>query len=314
MAKPKNIALTEEGVITQEALAAYIEGRLNDAEHAEMDKLLAADPFAQEALDGLRKATKLNDMPTAITSINTLLREKTGLRERRKKGIEIHWTVYAYASVILAVLIGAGFVMIHFMPGNNRQPEEKVIPQGQESMPVIEKTDTIAKDTIQPVRSDETATPVDTTAATDSSKIPKIPATPVAAGQAVATASPKAKDSIGPEMAVQLEIAKAYFDASDYINAYIKYNEVLASQPGNADALFFGGISCYLSETPGLGEANFDKLLRAGAYPDGAKWYKANILIRRGQKEAAKQMLRDLVNSNSTYKERAIKKYEELYK
>ena len=41
MAKPKQIILTEEGVITQEALLAYAEGRLGAAESAQLEKLLA---------------------------------------------------------------------------------------------------------------------------------------------------------------------------------------------------------------------------------------------------------------------------------
>jgi hypothetical protein len=63
-----------------------------------------------------------------------------------------------------------------------------------------------------------------------------------------------------------------------------------------------------------LGEANFDKLAKTGMYPEGAKWYKANILIKKGRKEEAKPLLRDLINSNSSFKDRAVKQYEDLYK
>jgi hypothetical protein len=44
------------------------------------------------------------------------------------------------------------------------------------------------------------------------------------------------------------------------------------------------------------------------------KWYKANILIKKGKKDEAKPLLRDLINTNSIFKDRAVKQYEELYK
>jgi len=56
------------------------------------------------------------------------------------------------------------------------------------------------------------------------------------------------------------------------------------------------------------------KLAKSSLYPEGVKWYKANILIKKGKKDDAKPLLRDLINTNSIFKDRAVKQYEELYK
>ncbi len=335
MAKPKNIDLTVDGVITQEALLAYAEGRLNDSERAQMDKLLKDDPFAQEALDGLRQAPSPATIPAAITSINTLLREKTGLREKKKKGIEIHWANYAYAAVVLGVLVGVGFVMIHVLSNNHHEiAMSKPESTAQESVPIIEqkKRETPVADTIAAVTTIATTDTIALNkpiqggvnteasgAAKDASPEKKAETTEAKVDKSAGYAQSqsdlyKSKNTMTPEVAAQLGVAKTYFETSDYVNAEKKYSEILASQPDNADALYFGGVSAYLNGSKGLGEPNFDKLIKAGLYTEGTKWYKANILIKKGKKEEAKQLLRDLINSNSYFKDRAVKQYEELYK
>ncbi|CAK9253507.1 unnamed protein product [Sphagnum jensenii] len=113
------------------------ERSLSDAERGEMDRLLHDDPFAQDALEGLRgvkhPARYTQSSPLSIPK----LREKTGLRERRKKGIELHWAIYAYATVVIAVLIGLGFVMVHIFSGGPRDEAGHKL-KAQESIPVME--------------------------------------------------------------------------------------------------------------------------------------------------------------------------------
>jgi len=343
MAKPKHIDLTEDGVITQEAMLAYAEGRLGDAERAEMDKLLKDDPFAQDALEGMRKAHKPADIPTAITAINVQLRERAGTKEKKKKGIEIHWSNYAYAALVLGVLIGVGFVLITIF-SNKHEDIAMNKPTAQESAPVVEKekkeepkTDTAQQAAPLTVSDTTSAKPANAIAANtsttkDTSQSRKTPAQSATASPAPAadmTNAPAAKnmmlnnkmkeqapttDAIGGEVAAQLGVARTFFEAGNYVDAEKKYSQILASQPNNADALYFGGIASYLNGSKGMGEANFDKLAKSNLYPEGVKWYKANILIKKGKKEEAKPLLRDLINSNSIFKERAVKQYEDLYK
>ena len=347
MAKPKPISLTEEGVITQDALLAYADGRLGAADSAQMEKLLRDDPFAQDALEGIRSSQNKSEISTAITNINTTLREKTGAREHNKKGIEIHWANYAYAAVVLGVLIGVGYVMIHVLVNNshNNLAENKNVPQAQESIPVIEtRKDTVKTDSLATLAQKLVADSIATATAAATKKTPDTIISPgtqadangyIAAAvtstaqvsdskpieatsknamaKSAANSESKDKQSLDPGSPLLLS-AKSYFDSGDYINAEKGYKEVLAKDPENLDALYFGGVSSYLNRSWGLGETNFDKLLKTNAYTDGSKWYKANILIIKGQKEEAKKLLRDVSNSNSRFKERAVKRYEELLK
>ena len=111
-----------------------------------------------------------------------------------------------------------------------------------------------------------------------------------------------------------LMVAKTLFDAGDYRAAEKKYNEALGEDPTNPEAMYFGAISNYINGNNKQAEPKFDRLLQKGFFPEGSKWYKANILIKKGQIEDAKPLLRDLINTNNSFKERAVKKYEELIK
>lgn len=395
MAKPKNIILTEEGVITQEALLAYAQGRLSPEEVAQVDKLLREDPFAQEALDGIRNSAAAAGMDTALTAINSRLREKAGMREKKRKGIEIHWATYAYAAVIVGVLLGLGFVMVHFIQQNDTTiAMNKSTPQAEESMPVAaQKADTVAMlpDTTHLVAAPPAMVATDTvkliaqntgtlSASSGIASAPpgyaqgaallapaKAPAAnasgnasnpsaekratsmqseqvtaakataPVAADEVnntkdmrtntavvqneaarpVAPTETKAetkKEKANTTVADNMKEARALFDAGDFKEAGKKYNKVLSDQPENMDALFFGGICEYKNGKLKPAEKNFDKLLKAGQYIDGSKWYKANVLLDRGKKDEAKRLLEQLTTTPNPYKDRAVKKYEEMQK
>jgi hypothetical protein len=328
MTKLKHTGLTEEGVITGEALLAYAEGRLGHAEQAGMEKLLLDDPFAQEALEGMRTSPRPDDIHTVITSINTQLREKTGIRERNKKGIEIHWAIYAYAAVVLCVLVGVAFVMINIF--SNKQKVQ--MAKATESIPVIEekkkegpKADTAKliaaaapKDSIASKMNANDLTATATGGATqnpnqaEQKAVAEKPATTAtstpSSGATLETISPANGD-----IAAQLAVARTFFDANNIANAEKKYNDILASQPDNVEALYFGGVCNYLNGSKGLGEANFDKLMKGGVYMDGAKWYKSLILIKYGQKDQAKPILKDLTVTGGYFKDRATKQYQDLY-
>ncbi len=112
---------------------------------------------------------------------------------------------------------------------------------------------------------------------------------------------------------VTMDGAMKNFNSGNYKKASQDFDLLLKQQPQNADALYFGGISDYINGNNKKSEQNFDKLLKSGnKFQEGSKWYKANILLKKGKKEEAKKLLDELAGSNGSYKERAIKKKAEL--
>ncbi len=130
-------------------------------------------------------------------------------------------------------------------------------------------------------------------------------------------AAPKVEDTkagSGGTKAVPTQAeAMQNFNAGRYKESSEQFETILKSQPNNSDAQYFGGVSDYLNGNLSKSEKQFDKLLKGGnRYTEGSKWYKANILIKKGKKEEAKKILQDLSNTNNSYKERATNKLKEL--
>lgn len=111
---------------------------------------------------------------------------------------------------------------------------------------------------------------------------------------------------------ITLDDAMKSFNAGDYKTASEQFDAVLKQNPDNAEAMYFGGIAEYINGNNNKSEKQFDKLLKTGRYTDGSKWYKANILLKKGKKADAKKLLQEISSTSGQYKERALKKLEEL--
>ncbi|MBK7148947.1 MAG: hypothetical protein IPH78_09010 [Bacteroidetes bacterium] len=112
--------------------------------------------------------------------------------------------------------------------------------------------------------------------------------------------------------ATTLDDAMKSFNSASYQKASEQFDEVLKRDPDNSEALYFGGISDYLNGKSAKSEKSFDRLVKTNRYTEGSKWYKANILLKKGKKEEATKILNELSGSAGMYKERALKKLEEI--
>ena len=402
MSSPKKEAmkLSELGLITGEALLAYLKKELSPEEKQEVETLLHGDPFAQDALEGLRTSQSKERVGGSIVSLHKKIRERVGLKD--KKGFSIHWTNYAWAAVVLGLLMGIGFLMISYLgkkdehiAQNDKSKEQTITsaPQkAEEAAPPKIAADTAAINSAM-AASDTVSLSVSTGSTTstlsDADKKPKeqtvsisgasgaynyslkptgvsgatgntgqvktklseqtttnIPASnsgnansKVAqpsgnAGVSVNTtgapannssaldisynnknapASPAAEKKESDEDKANVSDAMKNFYAGDYKKAAGQFDKILKREPDNADALYFGGISDYIDGRTDKSEKNFDKILKKGSlFVEGAKWYKANILVKKGDIEHGKNLLQELSNSNGSYKERATKKLAEM--
>lgn len=384
------------GMISEEAMLAYLQNTLSEQDKQQFEKLLLEDPFAQEALEGLQTAQNIPSVTKSIASVKKNVRERSGAKET--KIIQLHWTNYAWAAAVFGLLIGIGFLMLNYVGNKTEsiaQNQDKTVDtetslmEGNEDGPLfkseavdsviteqpVEQADTVGYRT--PVEEDKTAkdnsvlltkkpeagTDDKTVTATGAGKqgneqVVSAPPVTTQNNQAAMTSEPAKKTAIKEEATnaksqkkiedvevatmsekktvkkdksagttvtmsdmnaasknkdAGINEAMKNFNAGEYEKSGSQFSEVLKKDPNNADALYFGGISDYINNTNAKGEKNFDKLLKSGSrYTEGSKWYKANILIQKGKTTEAKKLLNDLANSNSSYKERAVKKLAEM--
>lgn len=389
----KNNEYLSSGSITERDMLAYLQGELSATEKQQFEKLLADDPFAQDALEGLQASGNAAAVTAKISGINHRIRQKTGAPET--KTIQLHWTTYAYAAVVFGVLVGISFLIIRFVGDKNKElalnketavAEQELFMADSPATPAI--TETISDISVtDSVSADKTVTAINAspaepvaaisqknttvisedlkTKSTDAGKSATgttapavINSTVVAnAGAGAAPASTQsqsykptqvqsaaevavlekanarskaegvktkqtteadetkkaaAKDAKETEASGSVDDAMKSFNSADYKTASEQFDAVLKNSPDNAEALYFGGISDYLSGRSAKSEKSFDRLIKTSRYTEGSKWYKANLLLKKGKKDEAVKLLNDLAGTSGMYKERAVKKLEEV--
>lgn len=416
--KTDKIVLAEHGVVREEALLAYLNNELGADDVQQLEKLLADDPFAQDALEGLKQTTRAS-ATAAVVNINRQVRERTGAKEVRT--VKLHWSTYAWAAVVLGLLIGVGFIMVTFIGNKSQNNIAMNEPAKQENVNLLEEKNTTpnivpAEASVDssmvvfpPPQSDLSANATNTTgidgkkdantitannngvvlsgnssSATNTNPAPAAsynystmnstmvaddkgtaPATKPVLNAARTESKKLAEETVSmdvmtvtsakyeknkakskepaPELKKDKQQVAAYttqpvvrgsiiekeeadrvtvitmddamksFNNQDYKTSSEQFGEILKQQPNNADALYFGGISDYLNGNTKKSEKNFDKLLKDGnRYAEGSKWYKANILLKKGKRDEAKKLLDELANSSGSYRERAVKKKAEI--
>ncbi|MBS1612324.1 MAG: hypothetical protein JST49_05840 [Bacteroidetes bacterium] len=405
--RKKEVDLLEGGVITEGAMEAYIGGTLTAEERTQFEKLLAEDPFAQDALEGMQAAPNRTEALTRIANIKKKVRSQTGIREG--KTVNIHWANYVWAAVVLGMLVGVGFLMVTYLnkhAGTDgeiakteapqqeivqaddnavpKAPEATVQPQGESATGAEQPTAVGNANGTVTINSDVTLNPTSATTSTDTitwgnkegfSMNNYSTTTNVGAGNNLPPSAKNRKDNaatnntattaqydkaVTKEEAsktkraepVKADVAESdavrtnakpaaekkitevkdtkaasggktnvptqaeamkNFNAGDYKTSAEQFDAILKNQPNNADAQYFGGVSDYLNGNLNKSEKQFDKLLKSGdRYLEGSKWYKANILIKKGKTSDAKKILNELSNTNNPYKERATNKLKEL--
>lgn len=109
----------EGGIISEAAMLAYLNNELTAEENQKFEALLKDDPFAQDALEGLQNVQNKSALSATVAGLNKKVRERSGLKE--KGGVRMHWSIYAYAAVLVGLLLGIGFVMVNYLGNKNQQ-------------------------------------------------------------------------------------------------------------------------------------------------------------------------------------------------
>jgi hypothetical protein len=85
MAKQRNIGLTQNGLLTEEAVRCYMEGSLSEEQRKEFEAILANDPFAQDAIEGMKASASVSQGFSSVEEIKTNIRNRTGLAKGKYK-------------------------------------------------------------------------------------------------------------------------------------------------------------------------------------------------------------------------------------
>ena len=117
--KKDKVTFFEQGVISEKEMLAFLSNELTAEEKQKFETLLKDDPFAQDALEGLQNTQSQAAVSTAVSNLNKKVRERSGLKEQR--GIQLHWTTYAYAAALVGLLISIAFVMVTYLGKHNEQ-------------------------------------------------------------------------------------------------------------------------------------------------------------------------------------------------
>lgn len=323
MAKQLKITLTKNEVLSSAAVRAYLEDTLSSEQRAEFEALLAKDPFAADALEGLRNEGNIADHFLTIDAMAGTVRNKTGVNGS-SKSIQLHWSLYAYAAALVAVIAGIALVFSFYksQPTDTQLAKTEELPEVQTE--IVAKEPTVIADSVFSAEKADSTTTALLVEKKDTVVAVSKPATPVLAAQVKKEENPENRANSPVALSVQAETLPAKtaeeiaaegmtaFNNSEYGKAEKLFNLTLEKAPNNANAMYFGAVSAYINGNTAKAEKQFNQLLKNGLYTEGSKWYKANILLKRGEKAEAMDILRSLSISSGTYKSRAIKKLEEI--
>lgn len=363
MGRKDIITIAENGILTNEAMVAFLEGRLSPVQNAEIEKIMAEDPFAAEALEGIKAQNiSISTVNATLSHINQKIKDKSGVKKKQNPALKFQWINYAFAASVIGILLAVGIWFVTYLSTADKQmAKNETTLQNDNTIATTatavesETADTsapIVTEAAEPVAAAPIATQPNSTLTTDdisttpnnigTAAKPTIansetykfktaevsPNASIEGAAAAPTAFKKIEDrkvaevaattadaSLAKEKSIvhnSLQNATAAYNRGDYKNAQTYYAEAIKENPANVDAIFYGGVSSYINGDMRNAEQNFDILLKKKAYKDGANWYKANILIKKGENGKAKEILRELTNTNGYYKERAIKLYEDL--
>lgn len=119
------------------------------------------------------------------------------------------------------------------------------------------------------------------------------------------------KTSLGK---LALDKAMEKYKAGKHAEAVPLFEQALASDPQDTEALFYSAVSYLSISQPDKALANLNKVLAQNnsAYNDPATWYKALAYIKKGDKNSARLLLEQLQKGSSTYKQKAADMLKDL--
>lgn len=112
----KNILSNLNTEIDQETLLLYLQNKLTEEQKHEVEKALADNEFAEEAMEGLDQLKDKQQISYMVEMLNRDLKKKTEKKKQRRKKLELKDQSLVYlAAFILILLIVISYFIIHRM-------------------------------------------------------------------------------------------------------------------------------------------------------------------------------------------------------
>ena len=104
------------------------------------------------------------------------------------------------------------------------------------------------------------------------------------------------------------------FSEDNFIACFNKMGVLSLANPSDVNALFYGGMAAYYQKDFTEAEMHFDKVINAknNVFKQEASWFKALALLENNKKDAAKQALKEIVNTKGFYTNKAFEKLKQI--
>lgn len=100
--------------------------------------------------------------------------------------------------------------------------------------------------------------------------------------------------------------AMLLYDAGQYNQATVIFDELLESEVENVNILFYAGVSYLMANQPQKALDCFMKTeMKENIFEQELQWYKSLIYLDTGDNEKAKKLLHEIINSGSKYQKNA---------
>jgi hypothetical protein len=102
--------------IDQDTLLLYLQDKLSAEQKHEVEKILADNEFASDALDGLQAFSDKKQVSHMVEMLNRDLKKKTERKKQRREKMKLPdqtWIIISVVIVIILVIIS--YVVVHKM-------------------------------------------------------------------------------------------------------------------------------------------------------------------------------------------------------
>lgn len=102
--------------IDQETLLLYLQDKLSDEKKHEVEKKIAENEFASDALDGLQQFRSKQQVAHMVEMLNRDLKKKVEKKRQRRQKLIIPDQTWLYITVVIVILlIIISYIVIHQM-------------------------------------------------------------------------------------------------------------------------------------------------------------------------------------------------------